>query len=175
MIIGFSGKKRAGKTTCVRDLIEKTDGIFVERNFADGIKEIVGKTFFGTSIWSDQFKDEIIRGRTGRQWLQIVGTDWFRRIEPDCWVNMLFSGYMEDEEVWLIGDVRFPNEVEAIQSLDGHVIRLLRSPDSYDNHYSETALDDYEGFDVVINNTALSLEQQRNVVWDTIIRKGWLG
>ncbi|GAF97456.1 unnamed protein product, partial [marine sediment metagenome] len=142
--------------------------------FATGIKTITAETFFGVPFWDDKFKDELVMGHTGRHWLQVVGTDWFRNANPDCWVNMLFAHADTNTIPLIIGDVRFPNEVERIQEEGGHVIRLLRSPEVYDPHESECALDDYEGFDVVINNTALSLSQQRQVVWDTIVRKGWL-
>jgi len=48
------------------------------------------------------------------------------------------------------------NEVRAIQERGGIVIRVNRdkSKDSteHSNHLSETALDNYEGFDVILNN-----------------------
>ena len=74
---------------------------------------------------------------------------------------------------WIITDVRFPNEVQAIKDRGGIVIRVNRpetwkstgcvimdmssndrSKDvviKYTEHPSETALDDYE-FDIVVEN-----------------------
>ena len=56
---------------------------------------------------------------------------------------------------WIIPDVRFPNEVEAIKERGGIVIRVNRSTtksDSNSNHESEIALDHYHDFDAIINN-----------------------
>jgi hypothetical protein len=80
---------------------------------------------------------------------------------------------------WIISDVRFENECQAIKDRDGILIRVNRSfcPKCgesenlhwdisthklqycnecdyvFDNHASETALDDYEGFDYIIDNS----------------------
>lgn len=70
---------------------------------------------------------------------------------------------------WIITDVRFPNEVKAVKSRKGILIRVNRSShiikkDIYTfkdgeskiiaipEHPSETGLDNYDGFDYVIDN-----------------------
>lgn len=55
---------------------------------------------------------------------------------------------------WIITDVRFPNEAEAIKKRGGILIRT-NNPDyvPYENeHLSETALDSYNDFDYIIEN-----------------------
>jgi len=119
---------------------------------------------------------------TAREFLQKLGTDAARdNIHPDFWVNALFADYKElnlDFEVakniypnWIITDVRFPNEVKAIKDRGGKVIRINRPkkyPEVKDEltrnilestknfgiieHFSETALDNYDGFDIIIEN-----------------------
>lgn len=56
---------------------------------------------------------------------------------------------------WIITDVRFPNEAEAIKKRSGIIIRVNRPgmPEG-DNHPSETSLDDYKGFDWVFSNNS---------------------
>jgi dephospho-CoA kinase len=92
---------------------------------------------------------------TPRLLLQRLGTDAARYVHPDIWVNALFSKFKKKSR-WIITDVRFDNEVRAIQERGGIVIRVNRdeSKDSteHSNHPSETALDNYEGFDVILNN-----------------------
>lgn len=92
---------------------------------------------------------------TPRLLLQRLGTDAARYVHPDIWVNALFSKFKKKSR-WIITDVRFDNEVRAIQERGGIVIRVNRdkSKDSTEqsNHISETALDNYEGFDVILNN-----------------------
>ncbi|KKN35452.1 hypothetical protein LCGC14_0783550 [marine sediment metagenome] len=155
-IIGISGKKQSGKTT-VTDFLELKLQCAGQIAFADYLKEIVC-VCFGTVLnkvnGSDEDKNEILScGKSIREVLQIIGTDWFRSLDTDCWVRAYKEKVAyddgEDEEsdfldyVILTPDVRFPNEVKCIQDLGGHVIRLLRNPHN-DQHESETALDHME-------------------------------
>lgn len=110
---------------------------------------------------------------TPRLLMQLLGTECGRNIiHPDLWVLSLFRKYQpiyvgewnEGDEPefnfpdkykypnWCITDVRFPNEVKRIQSKGGIVIRLERHNDNPSDHYSETALDNFNGFDYIIDN-----------------------
>jgi len=94
-------------------------------------------------------KSEIL---TPRRLLQIVGTECGRQIiHPNIWVNSLFQD--DDNANWIITDVRFPNEANAIKERGGVLIRVNRGLATGVEHESETALDDYEGFDYIIENT----------------------
>lgn len=85
-----------------------------------------------------------------REFLQTLGTNALRdQLHEDVWINALFSDF-NGSDTWLITDVRFPNEAEAIKKKGGIVIRVDRGL-STDEHPSETALDDYE-FDYIIPN-----------------------
>ena len=105
---------------------------------------------------------------TPRKLLQLLGTEAGRQIiHPNIWVNALFADFENNKSDWLsatnskwiITDVRFPNEAQAIKDRGGILIRINR-PQYLDNglvirkdeHPSETALDDYDGFDYVIEN-----------------------
>jgi hypothetical protein len=115
---------------------------------------------------------------TVRELLQKVGTDIFReQLHNNVWINALFGDYkLENEEStylnpyptieypnWLITDLRFPNEFQAIKDRGGICVRVNRFetqtfytqrvsfPDAIPIHESERALDDYP-FDYVINN-----------------------
>lgn len=105
---------------------------------------------------------------TGRELLQKIGTEMGRSIHPNAWVNALFSEYVKDLRRiynseggttiaegypnWIITDVRFVNEAKAIKDRGGIVIRVNRPSVVIDQHPSEISLDDYEGFDYVIEN-----------------------
>jgi len=99
-------------------------------------------------------------GLTPRKLLQLLGTEAGRHIiHPNIWVNALFADYEKDSN-WIITDVRFPNEAEAIKDKGGILIRIER-PQLIERdfeHLSETALDDYDGFDYVINNDTNSVQ-----------------
>ena len=95
--------------------------------------------------------------QTPRSLLQKIGTDLFRnQLHPNTWVNATFADYQNDN--WIITDVRFPNELEAIKKRNGITIRInrglvertgkmIQEPE----HISETALDNAK-FDYVIEN-----------------------
>ena len=112
--------------------------------------------------WQTAYKDHL----TYRQLLQYIGTDLFRKqVHEDTWVNAMFSRYKlqvgkfdnipieNSYPNWIITDVRFPNEVKAIEDRGGFVIRVERSLDHLPfesiemiravQHESETALDDH--------------------------------
>ena len=52
---------------------------------------------------------------------------------------------------WIITDMRFPNEMEAVQLREGITIRVVRPGTTVGTHPSETALDNAE-FDYEIIN-----------------------
>ena len=111
------------------------------------------------------------------QLLQLLGTKCGRNIiHPNIWVNSLMNEYklIRDTKVseflkaeglpetmnggkeyypnWIITDMRFLNEMEAVKKKDGITIRVNRNlEESKDQHESETELDNAE-FDYVINN-----------------------
>lgn len=117
---------------------------------------------------------------TYRQCMQEIGTDLFRdKFHPNTWLNAMFVDWKpvpERGEHWLghaiemsplnagkdpdwaITDTRFPNEAEKIKSKGGLVFRInrpreLRNPDpKIEHHASETSLDNYTGFDAIIEN-----------------------
>lgn len=118
-----------------------------------------------------------IKSYNYRELLQTIGTDLFtEKLHPDTWVNALFKKYIprvkytvtsnghgdtlskssvSEPELpyWIISDVRFKNECEAIKKRDGLIFRV-ENPNvkSTDTHKSEIDLDDYKEFDEVIIN-----------------------
>jgi len=119
--------------------------------------------------WQTAYKYEM----TPRILLQRLGTEAGRDIiHPNIWVNALFADYKqigttwkdgnnpyngefkEDKPVypnWLLTDMRFPNEMEAVTSRGGITIRVNRDNENESNHPSETGLDDAT-FDYTIDN-----------------------
>ena len=110
------------------------------------------------------------RNMTVRDFLQKLGTEAMRDgLHENVWVNALFADYRTDFEAksaeewgkdlannWIITDMRFPNEMEAVELREGITIRVERN-EMYSfqsmllSHSSETALDDAK-FDYVIEN-----------------------
>ena len=112
---------------------------------------------------------------TPRKMLQLMGTQGFRRtIHENIWVSSLMREYKNDKQGdlpnWVVTDVRFKNEVEAIEKRGGIVIRVNRDTDSTDEHESETELNNHE-FNYVIDNNG-SLEELIEQVKDILSKEG---
>lgn len=105
---------------------------------------------------------------TAREVLQFVGTDMFRGLDSNVWVSACLRQIESDSaELALISDVRFENEVKAIQDKGGFVIGLKRSPyKQTDQHASETQVDNcLDICDTVIDNNTLSIPQQNEQIY----------
>jgi hypothetical protein len=117
---------------------------------------------------------------SGRHILQVMGTDIFRSIYGNVWVDACLKNVIDDgSDLAIITDCRFPNEVEGIQAAGGKVVRFLRAPfRGEDEHESETALDAWDvpghgGFDYVFDNRELSIEQQNKATNRLLAKWGY--
>lgn len=112
---------------------------------------------------------------TPRMLMQMLGTEFGRdMVHPNIWVNATFADYQpngapynslgdvfDDLKLcpsetkipnWIITDVRFFNEAQAIKDRGGILIRVDRDSDSKDSHISENELITYKDWDYVIDN-----------------------
>ena len=118
--------------------------------------------------------DESLGAMTAREFLQYFGTDICRHIKPDIWVESCINRMLESgTELAIVPDVRFPNEAEAIKKAGGKVIRLTRSPHE-DLHESETALNDYNEFDHIIDNATLTVDETNKSLMGLLREWEWL-
>lgn len=98
---------------------------------------------------------------TVRDVLEYVGTELFRKMYNNCWAEALVKSIKRDRPAFaIVDDVRFVNEVEAIQKAGGKVIRLtLTTEEAAGNtHDSNVQLDSFTGFDYVLDNQTMSME-----------------
>ena len=65
---------------------------------------------------------------TGRAILETVGTEGFRAACPDTWVLHTMATRVAGGGTarWVVADVRFPNEVEAIRNAGGPFLEVVR-------------------------------------------------
>tara|TARA_B100000029_G_scaffold488422_1_gene544969 strand:+ start:1051 stop:1815 length:765 start_codon:yes stop_codon:yes gene_type:complete len=111
---------------------------------------------------------------TAREFMQVFGTDICRTIKPDIWTAACIDRiHKSGTELAIVADCRFPNEVEALQKAGGKVIRLTRNPFE-DEHASEIALNEYDGFDCVIDNSSMSIDESNKLLLNTLKEWGWL-
>ena len=152
---------------------------WITMSFADKLKEVASIVFdIRKECWNDPLvKASLVSNYnlTGREILQKIGESFRKEISPDIWVNSLFSSYDSlnyrersgdiIKPNLIITDVRMPNEAQAIKDRGGILIKINKETGYKDNHISETALDDYDGWDYVIDNNG-TLEELINKLED---------
>jgi len=163
IIIGLGYKMGVGKDTVANYLMANAG--FVRFRFADALKE-AACCIFG---WRrEQLEDLNFKmavdpywGRSPRELLQLLGTECGRKvIDPLIWIKALKRQIdLLDTPRVVVSDLRFQNELQAIKSWGGCVVKVLRpgyAPEGLSEaqrtHPSETELDAYEGWDYVLRN-----------------------
>lgn len=153
-------------------------------NFADALKQDICINILGLSYnqcyGTDEEKNEPThliwenKNLTAREAMQFVGTDIFRKMYENVWVDSTLKKIKsENIPLSVITDCRFPNEVAAIKNNGGKVIRLTRDP-FHSDHISESILDrenyDWSNFDYIVDNAENSLYDQSTAI-KTIIEE----
>jgi hypothetical protein len=164
IIIGISGKIGSGKSTAAKYLIDNMPHLrFEEKFFAYNVK-MIASIISGLPMevmLSQEGKNmqlPLYDGITVGRLQQVIGTDLFRdHFDKMVWVKSMFAPYDRAKDNWIVSDVRFRNEADYVKQMGGILVRLegdpagVRSNSTRDmNHPSETELDDYDGFDVLV-------------------------
>jgi len=111
---------------------------------------------------------------TAREFLQYFGTEVCRKMYENVWADRCLSDIeSEGPLLAIIDDCRFPNEADAIQKAGGKIIRLTRSPHE-DEHSSESALNEWDNFDAVIDNAELNINESCQELISILDGWGWL-
>jgi hypothetical protein len=143
MIIGFVGFIGSGKDTAA-DYLVNFHG-FRRDSFANTLKDAVAAVFGWDRVllegrtkeareWREQ-RDEWWSNRLGkditpRHILQYWGTEVCRQgYHDDIWIASLENKMRKTGDNIVISDVRFPNEIKAIKSAGGQVVRVIRGAD----------------------------------------------
>lgn len=103
---------------------------------------------------------------TVREFLQKLGTEAMRDgLHQNVWVNALMCDYRRPKmseynpSNWIITDMRFPNEMEAVKERKGITIRITRpvkkSKTTPRLHPSETSLDKAEFDYTIVNDSTI--------------------
>jgi hypothetical protein len=170
-IIGlYSPAPQSGKTFAATALAHQG---FQPISFAEPLKQmaVVFLESFGYRedealklVWVDKHKYLPELGCTARWLLQTIGTEWGRqKIADDVWIRC-WQARVERHDKVVTDDVRFLNEAEAIKAAGGEMWKVVRRSAVHDgSHESEGALDNWDGFDAVIDNDG-SLEDFRRKI-----------
>lgn len=148
-VIGFCGPAGWGKSFAAHHLTSRHS--YRRVRFADPLKAMLIALGCSREEVDGALKEqrsEALGGRTPRQAMQWLGTEWGRDlVAPDLWVRAWRKRVAEiraaapDARI-VVDDVRFLNEAHAIWEMNGTIVRIDRaepamSP-SPDAHVSET-------------------------------------
>lgn len=168
MILGLTGKAGAGKNTVARILAELYAPV-VEVSFAAKLKQSFAALMDcdvetlerSKNDPSKQYAFIITRGAdfplvasigTVREMLQRYGTEAHRDIfGADFWLDAALPvhAHYDETTIYVVTDVRFPNEVERVRALGGKIARVDGPDTDTGTHASERVPD---GSDYVIDN-----------------------
>lgn len=163
-VIGLGCTAQVGKDTAAEYLEKKFPGRVKRVAFADKVKNTAMEVF-GLS-WEQCYGPQEIKeavdpryGMTPREIMQGIG-EKMREIWPSIWVDTVFNATIpqlleEGFELFVISDVRYPNEGDKVHENGGCVVKIIREDGGVTvghEHSSETAMRNYEDFDFVIEN-----------------------
>ena len=165
-VIGFGCTAQVGKDTAAEYLERKYPDRVKRVAFADKLKKI-SMDLFGLT-WEQCYGSQKIKekvdpryGLTPREILQNVG-EKMREIWPSIWVDTVFNTTIpelqkEGFDIFVISDVRYPNEGDRVHEHGGLVVRIDRDQSGVtvgQDHSSETAMSNYGDFDFTIDNNS---------------------
>tara|TARA_Y100000310_G_scaffold96700_1_gene94446 strand:- start:1554 stop:2162 length:609 start_codon:yes stop_codon:yes gene_type:complete len=177
MVIGISGKIRSGKSRVAKtiiEILEENGKTGVVKSFAQPLYEIISEMYDNDIETIKRHKQDKVpiyintrQTQCGfkisnyREILQIIGTGARNYGDIDIWVNALFGVGNEKvlsslgnnkESVWVIEDLRFPNEAKRIRECNGLLIRVEREKHQPNAHIIENSLNNWQDWDLVIKN-----------------------
>lgn len=109
-----------------------------------------------------------------RDVMQYVGSEVFRRMNPNVWTECFFRKLDEDSpDVALVSDIRFADEVDALIKRKALVIGLTRNPFPEDSHQSEKIVIQDHCKHIIFNNK-MDIKNQTLELYK-ILRKAHVG
>ena len=146
-IIGLTGRKGSGKDAAATALVGYTN-----LKLAEPLKMMLRALLTYQEVTPDVIHEMMegclkespcksFGGQTPRHAMQTLGTEWGRDLMgKDFWVTMLMNKAQNYKKV-VVTDVRFPNEVNAIEEVGGLLVRIIRPGLDKDTHSSEALID----------------------------------
>jgi len=161
MLIAFSGRAGAGKTTAAW-FFERHG--FVRTRFAGPLKDMIRALGLSEQEIDGDLKEKpcaLLGGATPRHAMQTLGTEWGRElIHPELWAVIWQDRarrLLDMGRSVVVDDCRFPNEVVAIKALGGKIVRIHTTDPASPGaaHCSETQ---NLPFDATVLNEGTDLE-----------------
>lgn len=158
VLIGLNGLKGSGKNTVAERLKVYSPYEVVEISYAKKLKEsaaaLLDCSVEDLELWKNESDITIEIGDdiyfpftsiTIRTFLQRYGTEAHRNVfGDDFWLDaaLPLDHFFKDHHLYVVTDMRFPNEMERVLDLGGYAVRVVgTSGECPDLHESETPLE----------------------------------
>jgi hypothetical protein len=160
MIIGLTGYAQSGKDTVAKILVNQYG--YKRVAFADKIRELlleVNPIMYNggrLSVLVDNFGWDVAKAQPEvRRLLQDLGVGARKLFGDGFWIKQALAPKLTHQNI-VVTDVRFINEAEMIQHLDGQIWRIKRlGVAAVNDHVSESEMDDYKVDQIFVNNGTL--------------------
>lgn len=156
LVIGLCGAANSGKNT-VASLLG-----FMEVSFADPLYRMLAEMLDVSveSLRDRKAKERVIPwlGKSPRQLLQTLGTEWGRSmVVDDVWVRLAMREINKNEANIAVTDVRFDNEAEMLKREFGAVIWRVERPGAATcaGHSSEAGISPHLVDRTIVNSGSL--------------------
>jgi len=146
-ILALTGPKMVGKSTVANAIADAADVPTHIMSFADPMRSMLlalGVDMINLHDQSIKEKEIAGIGKSARQLMQTLGTDWGRNmVAQDIWLwsmqKRIEKSKADGARLIVIDDCRFDNEALWVNQQKGKVVRLARDGFEYgsDNHESE--------------------------------------
>ena len=187
IVVGIAGYKRCGKDTLCKALTEELANLGLtakRRALADELKEEIAVTLHWVNPAISA--EEHLRRMNCDEWkekyrliMQWWGTEWRRDETMAGWDSYWIDKVTEwlntaGSDIVIVPDIRFPNEAKWCGEHNGVVVWMNRPGSVTSGHASESALNGYKQFDVVIDNDGDYERLQSKALWVVEKIKGLL-
>lgn len=164
-VVGLAGYRGSGKSTAAQRFAAKHD--FLITHLAGPIKEMLMALGFSRAELDDPVLKEKpsgkLCGRSPRFAMQTLGTEWGRNIVGneiwlELWLRKVVKLIDQGHQV-VVDDIRFKDEIEAVESLDGEVIWIGRTGYGASDHVTESDLVSLCGYAIINDGEIADLYQ----------------
>ncbi len=167
-IIGIGHYSRVGKDTFANGLIDMLGEMdptlkVGRRSFASKLKQITHDLYAWAGLQNEAYYNDPATEHLRDTVLPLLGMTpvevWVRfgtpavreRVYDRTWIDYLLKTD-HGLDVIVIPDVRFPNEIDAIREVGGHLIKIVRDGYGPKMTVADLALINYTGWDNVIGD-----------------------
>jgi hypothetical protein len=168
-VVAFAGAIGSGKSTAAGVLREVVS--LRRMSFAQPIRAMLE----ALGVPADRLTDPVLKaapiawlgGRTPRQLMQTLGTEWGRAVcGPDIWTGAVqrailahMAAPLEGWRPVVLDDCRFDNEAAMVRRLGGVVVQIVRTGHAASAHASEQGISP-ELVDAIVSNDGTEEELQ---------------